>query len=257
MIAIIIQARMGSTRLPKKVLADIEGHPMLWHVIERAKNAKKADKVIVATTDLPEDKEIIKIAESCGVESYAGSENDVLDRYYMASKKIDADIIVRITGDCPFIDPEIIDKTIEYFKQNEFDYVSIGHIASNNRASNYPDGLDTEVFSFSALEKAHKEAKMFSEKEHVTPYIWKNPQIFKIATLDSNKDYSQMRWTVDEERDLKFVKEVYKKLYPTKKIFLMQDILSLLQKNPEIENINNTIFRDEGYTKSLNEDEKN
>ena len=256
MIAVIIQARTSSTRLPKKVLAEIEGKPMLWHIIERIKLAKNIDKIIVATTDLPEDKKIIEIAEKAGVKSFAGSKMDVLDRYYKAAKKYGADVIVRITGDCPFTDPEIIDKTIEFFKTNNFDYVGTGHITKQKHESNYPDGLDAEVFSFSVLEKAWKDAKLPSEREHVTPYIWKNTKLFKTKTIDCDQNFSRMRWTVDEEQDLKFAREVYKILYPVKKIFLMQDILDLLKKEPNLMKINKVIGRDEGYSKSLIEDKK-
>ena len=256
MIAVIIQARTGSTRLPKKVLADIGGKPMLWHIIERIKRAKNVNKIIVATTNKKNDKEIIEIAKKSGAKSFAGSEKDVLDRYYRTAKIYGADIIVRITGDCPFADPEIIDKTINFFKKNNFDYVSTGHITKQIYEPNYPVGLNTEVFNFSALKKAWEEAKLPSEREHVTPYIWKNDKLFKIKTINSGPNFSQMRWTVDEERDLEFVREVYKRLYPVTKIFLMQDILDLFKKEPHLLEINKGIKRDEGNLKSLKKDKK-
>jgi len=256
MIAVIIQARTGSTRLHGKVLAEIEGKPMIWHVINRVKRAKNIDEIIVATTNLKEDKKIIEIAENSGVKSFAGSEKDVLDRYYKAAEKYNADTIVRITGDCPFADHEIIDKTIDFFKKNNFDYVSTGHIANQKHGSNYPDGLDTEVFSFFALERAWKEAGLLSEREHVTPYIWKNENLFEVKTIDNDKDLSSMRWTIDEDRDLKFVREVYKRLYPENKMFLMEDIINLFKKEPELLEINKNINKDEGYYKSLKEDEE-
>lgn len=256
MIVAIIQARTGSTRLPKKVLAYIEGKPMLWHIIERIKLVKSIDEIIVATTDLPEDKKIIEIAENSGVKSFAGSEEDVLDRYYKAAKKNNADIVVRITGDCPFIDPELIDRTINFFKTDNFDYVSTGHIAKQKHESNYPVGLNTEVFSFSAFEKAWKQALLPSEREHVTPYIWKNDKLFKIKTIDCDQNFSHMRWTVDEEQDLKLAREVYKRLYSAQKIFLMKDILDLFEKEPYLIEINKGIKRDEGYLKSLEKDQK-
>jgi len=256
MIAVIIQARTGSTRLPKKVLANIVGRPMLWHIIERVKHAKNIDEIIVATTDLPEDKKIIEIAKGAGVKNFAGSEKDVLDRYCKAAEKYGANVVVRITGDCPFADPEIIDKTIEFFKKNNFDYVSTGHIIQGENESNYPDGLDVEVFSFSVLKKACQRAKLLSDREHVTPYIWKNNKLFKTKTIGSDQNLSHLRWSVDESQDLKFVKEIYKILYPIKKIFLMQDILDLLKKKPRLIEINSAIKRDEGYLKSLKEDQK-
>jgi len=256
MIVAIVQARMGSTRLPGKVMMEISGKPMLWHVVDRARQAKRINQVVVATTTNPEDEKIIKLALEMGVKGYAGSQDDVLDRYYQTAKINRADIIVRVTGDCPLIDPKIIDKTIDFFLENNFDYVSTAHISKGELKSTYPDGLDTEVFSFKALEKAWKEAKLFSEREHVTPYIWKNPTIFKCKSLQNKKDLSHMRWTVDTADDLKFTREVYKRLYKKGEIFLLKDVLDLLEKYPELMFINKGIIKDEGYYKSLKEEKK-
>lgn len=252
MIAVIIQARMGSTRLPGKVLADIEGRPMLWHIIQRVKQATKVDKVIVATTHLPEDQKVVEVAQSCGVEFFQGSEKDVLDRYYQAAKKAGAEVIVRVTGDCPVVDPQLMDRVIEFFMAGGYDHVSTAYPTAT-----FPDGLDLWVFSFSALEKAWNQAQLQSEREHVTPYMWNHPELFNIATFENDTDMSHMRWTVDEENDLRFIKEVYKRLYKPDKIFFMNDILALLEKEPALQEINQAITRDEGYKKSLQEDEKN
>jgi len=241
----IIQARMGSTRLPGKVMMDIVKKPMLWHVINRVKHAKGLDDIVVATTTLNEDKQILELASEMGVKSYAGSEDDVLDRYYQAAIIHEADAIVRITADCPLIDPDIIDRVIEFYLNHDFDYVS------NTIKPTYPDGLDTEVFSFSTLERAWKEATLASEREHVTPHIKKNPQIFSTKNLENDKNFSYMRWTVDEERDLDFVREIYKRLYKENEIFYMEDILNLLRKYPKLADINKGIMRDEGYLKSF------
>lgn len=256
MIAAIIQARMGSERLPNKMMADIVGKPLLWHTINRTKAAKKIDKVILATTEREEDQEINHLAKKIGIECFCGSQNDVLDRYYQAAKKYKANVIVRITGDCPLIDPELIDRTIEIFLKEKCHYASLAHLTKEEPISRYPDGLDTEVFSFQALKKAWQEARLPSDREHVTPYIWKNPDIFKCKSLSlkGKKDYSFMRWTVDEKQDLEFVREIYKRLYQKNKIFLMKDILSLLLKEPELLLINSNIPRDEGYFKSLKKD---
>lgn len=245
-IVAIIQARVGSTRLPGKVLKDICGKPMIWHVIERVKKAKLVEKVIVATTVKEEDDEIVKIAEQCGVKSFRGSEDDVLDRYYQAAKELGADVIVRVTADCPLIDPLIIDKTIEFFLKGNFSYVS------NALKPTFPDGLDVEVFSFEALHKAWEKATKLSEREHVTPYIWKHPEDFKIGNFESGLDFSHLRWTVDKEEDLQFVREVYKRI--GKEFFHMEDILELLRKHRELTDINRGIRRNEGYEKSLRED---
>lgn len=244
----IIQARMGSTRLPGKVMMDIVGKPMLWHVISRVKHAKRLDDIVIATTTLNEDKQILELASEMGVKSYAGSEDDVLDRYYQAAIIHKADVIARITADCPLTDPKVIDRAIEIYRNHDFDYVSTAIKPT------YPDGIGTEVFSASALKKAWKEAILSSEREHVTPYIGKNQKIFSIENLENDEDLSYMRWTVDEERDLKFVREIYKRLYMEGKIFYMEDILNLFKKRPELMDINKGIIRDEGYLKSLRED---
>lgn len=248
MISAIIQARMGSTRLPKKVLKNIENKPMLWHIIQRVKKAELVDKIIIATTIKEEELPIAGVAEKTRVDFFRGSENDVLDRYYRAAKKYKAKVIVRITADCPLIDPRIVDKVVKYFLENDFDYVG------NTLKRTYPDGLDTEVFSYRALEKAWREAKKSSEREHVTSYIWNHPQMFKLSNVENNKDFSYMRWTVDEERDLKFVREIYKRLYKKGKIFYMRDVLKLLKRYPELMDINKNIVTNEGYLKSLKED---
>lgn len=243
----IIQARMGSSRLPGKVLMDIAGKPMLWHVVNRVKHAKKLDDVVVATTTLKEDKKILDWASSIGIKSYAGSEKDVLDRYYQAAKKYEADIVVRITADCPLIDPKVIDEIVGFFLNNDFDY------ASNTIKPTYPDGLDTEVFSFNSLQKAWEEAKLASEREHVTPYIKKNDNLFKTKNFENNVDFSDMRWTVDEKCDLEFIREIYGRLYKNNRIFFMEDVVNLLKKYPEMI-INKGIVRDEGYLKSIKQD---
>lgn len=252
MIAAIIQARMGSSRLPKKVLADIEGKPMLWHIIKRVKQAKKVDKIIVATTNLKDEKKVIKVAKESNVDFFQGSENDVLDRYYQAAKKYGADVIVRVTGDCPVVDPSLMDSAINFFKKGNYDHVSTAY----PRAT-FPDGLDLWVFKFSALKKAWEEAKLASEREHVTSYIWNHPELFKIASFENDKDLSFMRWTVDESKDLEFIRAIYKRLYQPGKFFLMKDVLDLFKKEPELVMINKNIGRDEGYLKSLKRDENN
>lgn len=247
-IVAIIQARVGSTRLPGKVLKEICGKPMLQRVIERVKMASRIDEIVVATTRKKEDDEIVKIAEKCGVKFFRGSEEDVLDRYYWAAKKFRAEIVVRVTADCPLIDPKIIDKTVDFFTSGKFDYVS------NALKPTLPDGLDIEVFTFDALQKAWKKAKLPSEREHVTPYIWKHQREFKIGSFESDVNLSHLRWTVDREEDLIFVREIYKRI--GKEIFYMEDVLSILEKHPELIDINRHIRRNEGYEKSLKKDQE-
>ena len=244
----VIQARIGSTRLPKKVLKKIVGKPMLWHVVNRVKKAKLADEVVLATTFKEEDKPLLELARKSGVKSFAGSEEDVLDRYFQATTKFGADVIVRVTADCPLIDPEVVDKVIKRFSDGGFDYVS------NIVKPTYPDGLDVEVFSYNALKAAWGGAKRSSEREHVTAYIRSHPEMFKIGSVEYEKNLSEMRWTVDTEKDLKFVREVYKRLYKKGGVFLMKDVLKLLEKQPKLAEINRGIARNEGYLKSLRED---
>lgn len=244
----IIQARVGSTRLPRKVQKSIAGRPMLWHVIERVKRAKLVDEVVLATTSKEEDKPLLDLVKESGIKGYAGSDEDVLDRYFQAATQFGADVIVRITADCPLIDPEIIDKVVKHFLDGDFDYVT------NTLKPTYPDGLDVEVFSYEALRKAWGEARMASEREHVTPYIRKHPELFRFRNVEHEKDFSSMRWCVDTEKDLEFVREIYKRLYGKGKIFGMREVLNLLEKHPELMEINKGIARNEGYAKSLRED---
>lgn len=244
----IIQARMASTRLPGKVLMDIAGKPMLWHVIERVKRCKKIDSIVVATTSREEDKAVIELARKCGVETFAGSEEDVLDRYYQAAKKFDADPIVRITADCPVIDPQIVDEVIKEYTEGGYDVCSL--------SGEFPDGLDVGICSFKALEDTWRNAKLPSEREHVGTYMWKHPEKFKLGKYVKFDNLGHYRWTVDEERDLRFIREIFSRLYKPEEVFLTGDILNLLEREPDLLKINAGIIRNEGYLKSLKEDEE-
>jgi len=246
----IVQARMGSERLPGKMLVDIAGKPLIQHVIDRISRSKKIDKIILATTDNPKDTILVQLAKKNSLDYFAGDEEDVLDRFYQSAKRFNIDIIVRITPDDPFKDPQVIDEIIGYYIQHldKYDYVS------NTIKSTYPEGLDIEVFSFSALEKAWREAQKLSEREHVTPYIWKHPDIFRLKNIEYVKDLSSLRWTLDNKKDLTFAKEIYRRLYKRGKIFLMNDILELLDKNPHLIEINRDKARWEGYIRSLEKD---
>ena len=248
MLAAIIQARMTSTRLPGKVMKPLCGKPMLWHIITRLGYAKQLDKIIIATTDREEDKVIANLAEEMGVVFYCGSSEDVLDRYYQTAKTFNVDTIVRITADCPLIDPVVVDKIITYYQTKKCDY------ASNTIKPTMPDGLDTEVLSFQTLEKAWKEAKKLSEREHVTPYICNHPESFKVENYAGDVDLSGMRWTVDTQKDFEFVKKVFAELYCATRIFYMEDIIKLLNKAPELLEINKGTARNEGYQQSLLKD---
>ncbi len=245
-IVAIVQARMGSTRLPGKVLAEINGRPMLHYTLTRTQQAKKLDGVILATSTGKSDDEVMRFSNEFGVQCFRGSEDDVLDRYYQASRHVGARIIVRITADCPLIDPEIIDQVIDVYEGGDYDYVT------NTLPCTYPDGLDVEVFSFGALARAWREAKWLSEREHVTPYIRKHPELFRLGNIMHNEDLSAMRWTVDEPQDLEFVRSVYRHIMRVS--FGMDDVLNLLKREPGLTQINVGIGRNEGYQKSLGED---
>lgn len=246
MIVAIIQARMGSTRLQGKVLIDIQGKLLLEHVIDRVRMARLIDRMVIATTFNEKDKAIIEFAKNLNIPYYVGSEDDVLDRFYQAAKKYKAETIVRITPDDPFKDPEVTDKIISYYLKykDSLDYVS------NTIKPTYPEGLDVEVFSFETLEKAWKEAKKPSEREHVTPYIWNHPELFRLTNVENDEDLSHLRWTLDTEADLRFTQEIYARLYRGQ-VFLMKDILALLSAEPELTQINQGITRYEGYLESL------
>ncbi len=252
MIIAIIQARMSSTRLPGKVLKKIKGKTLLEILIDRLKHSKKIDKIIIATSTNPKDSAIVKLAKKINCPYFIGSEEDVLDRFYQTAKKFKADVIVRISGDCPFQDPKLVDEMIDFYLKNKkkFDYVS------NVDPPTFPDGLDLWVFPFRTLKRAWKEASLKSEREHVCPYIWKNPHLFRIGHFESKINYSYLRWTVDEATDFEFVKNIYERLYQKGKIFYMKDVLNLLKKNPNLHKIQENKIRDEGYLKSIKKDKK-
>jgi len=232
-LAAIIQARMGSTRLPGKVLAEVGGHPMLWYVIERTRAAKTLDDVIVATTTEPADDIIVAFCRQHGVSCFRGSETDVLDRYYHAACQHDVRIVVRITSDCPLIDPGIVDKTVRAFLAEQADY------ASNSLVRTYPRGLDTEVMTAGALETAWREAQQPYQRSHVTPYIYENPEWFRILSVTGEEDYSAYRWTVDTPEDLELVRAIYARF--ESKEFLFSDVLRLMEREPELAEINRSI----------------
>jgi glutamate-1-semialdehyde aminotransferase/spore coat polysaccharide biosynthesis protein SpsF (cytidylyltransferase family) len=242
---VIIQARLGSTRLPRKVLADICGKPMLAHVVERVRLARTAQQVVVATTTATHDNELAQFCAANKIECFRGDENDVLDRFFQAAKKYNADIVVRITADCPLIDPQVIDRITEIFARENVDY------ASNAIEPTYPDGLDTEVFSFAALERAWREAKKTSEREHVTPYL-RNSGKFRVrnVTNELGTSFANERWTVDEPVDLEFVRAIYKNMNGHA-AFGMTDVLVLLEKNSALKKIQGTAIMNEGYYKTL------
>jgi spore coat polysaccharide biosynthesis protein SpsF len=247
LIGCIVQARLGSTRLPKKVLLNIdEKNSTLSYVINQLKNCRKIDKIIVATTNLKEDDDIEKAVKKLDIECFRGSEKDVLDRYYNCAKQFRFDIVVRITSDCPLIDPEIVDQVIENFDPRIEDYIS------NTLENSFPKGLDVEVFTFLALERAWRESKLPSEREHVTQFI-RNNNDFRIKNFKNKENISNLRWTLDRKEDLEFIRQIIKRI--KKRPITMKDVISILEQEPYLSKINQEIDPNEGINKSKIEDE--
>ena len=248
-IILITQARTGSTRLPGKILKEIKGKSLLEIHLERLKKCKNVSEIIVATTTNIEDELIYNKSIELGVSSYRGSELDVLDRFYKSIENKNPDWIVRVTSDCPLIDPKLVDDVIAFAIKNNKDYVT------NTLIEHFPDGQDVEVFKYSALKKAWEKANLNSEREHVTPYIrnnsdFKGASIFKALNYPSASNYSKIRMTVDETRDFDLIKVLINNL-GTDKTWL-EYTNHIIKKN--LNKINNSIIRNEGLLKSIKND---
>lgn len=247
--SVIIQARMGSSRLPNKVMMLLAGKPVLEHVIRRCQYARLVDRVVVATTVDSQDLVVSNFASDLGADVFRGSVNDVLDRYYQTAKTFQLQHIVRITADCPMIDPDVIDLVVEQYFGEQADY------AANILQPTYPDGEDVEVFSFDVLGRAWRDAKLLSEREHVTPYIRKS-DVFKKTSVLCDQDFSAHRWTLDEPRDYQKLSAIFDGLFAQDNFFHMQDVLRFLAAHSDLNMINADIMRNEGYQKSLANDKK-
>jgi spore coat polysaccharide biosynthesis protein SpsF (cytidylyltransferase family) len=249
MIGCIIQARTGSSRLPGKAMKLLDGkYPILYYVVSQLQHSKLLDDIVIATTDLKEDDVIVKFAQENGFKYFRGSEKDVLDRHYQCAKKFAFSTIVRIPSDKPLIDPQILDKVVEVFTTSEYDYVS------NFLHYTFPYGTEVEVFSFEALEKAWKLANLPSEREHVTPYIYNHRNEFKIFNVINSEDLSHLRWEVDREKDLELVKIIVERI--KSRPIILKDIMNLYEQEPTLFNINRNDNPNEGYLKSLKDDEE-
>jgi glutamate-1-semialdehyde aminotransferase/spore coat polysaccharide biosynthesis protein SpsF (cytidylyltransferase family) len=238
---------MGSTRFPGKIMAHLAGRPVLAHVIDRVGMASAVDGIIVATSSNRADDPVDRYCQERGIQCYRGSEEDVLDRFHGAAAAANADAILRITADCPLVDPEVVDLVVSTFKKGAFDYVA------NTLVPTFPDGLDTEVFSKRALDRAHEGAKLKSEREHVTPYMWKHPELFRLHNVRNEPDYSTLRWTVDEPGDLEYLQLLFDSAPDTSRMF-MRDVLSTLARHPELASASGRPTRNEGYATSLRAD---
>ena len=240
----IVQARMSSTRLPGKVLLPLAGREVLAHVLDRLDFCKTLDEVVVATSSDASDDVLAKWCRARGVRVFRGSLHDVLDRYYQCAIEHKATAVVRITADCPALDPTLVDEVVRGFHAGGYDLFYLG--------GEFPDGLDCEVFSFAALERAWREAALPSEREHVGPYIANHPKWFRLGSLEKFKGLAHHRWTLDEPRDLVFLQSLFGRLQrPDGQPFLTQDILDLLEREPERLQTNEGIVRNEGLLKSL------
>jgi len=230
----IIQARTGSTRLPAKVLKDIGGQTMLARVVRRTQRSAMLDEVAVATTVNAADEPIVTECVNLGVPVFRGAEEDVLDRFFLAARACDGQVIVRITSDCPLIDPGVIDKVVNAFLEAEPDY------ASNCQERTYPRGLDTEVMTVAALDIAWRHAREPYQRAHVTPYLYQNPERFRLLSVTGDRDYSAYRWTVDTPEDLAFVQGVYQE-FGNDDAFAWTDVLALLSREPALAEVNREI----------------
>jgi len=242
-IVAIVQARMSSTRLPGKVLLDLEGRPLIQRVVDKVL-CSNVDEVVVATTTSVNDDKLVEWCKDNSISFFRGSENNVLKRYYECAKSYGADIVVRVTSDDPFKDSFVINKAIDILIGSQYDYVS------NTIHPTFPEGVDIEVFTFGALKECFNNAVLYSEKEHVTPYIWKNDGVFSLYNFTYEENLSSLRWTIDYKEDLDFSRAVYKYL-KHKKCFLMEDVLSILKQHPELYDLQKVVVRNEGYIGSI------
>jgi spore coat polysaccharide biosynthesis protein SpsF len=224
---IVVQARMTSTRLPGKVLLPLAGEPMLTRLVERLRRVQRADGTVIATTTNATDDPIAALCNTLGVPCHRGSEHDLLSRYADAARLYGADVVVRITSDCPLIAPALIDQVIAIYAEGDSDYVS------NMLPPTWPYGMAVEVFSAAALQQAHAEAAQAAEREHVTPFIYWHPERYRLRNVASPVDLSHHRWTVDTPEDYELVLRLFEGLYPTQPDFTQDDILTLLDAHPD------------------------
>lgn len=249
MILAILQARVSSSRLPGKVLKPILGKPMLVHQIERVRRSAGIGKLVVATSTEASDNPLETLGREHGFEVFRGSLNDVLDRFYQVAAMHNPDQIIRLTGDCPLIDPALVEELIGFHAAGKYDY------SSNSHEPTLPDGMDAEIFTFASLAEAWREAKLASQREHVTPFIEGQPERYRIGNLKYGRDLSHLRWTVDEADDFEVVQAIFAELYPRNPGFGMADILEFLERNPGLKTKNTHHARNEGYLKSLQAEE--
>ncbi|MBI3493939.1 MAG: glycosyltransferase family protein [Acidobacteria bacterium] len=245
----ILQARVSSSRLPGKVLKPILGRPMLLHQLDRVRRARSLDALVVATSTDPSDDAIEALCASAGVRCFRGSFNDVLDRFYQAALLFRPNLIVRLLGDCPLVDPDLIDRVVAFQKIGHFDLAGAA-------MTTFPDGLDLDVLPFAMLEQAWRHAVRPSDREHVSLFITRQPERFRVGLYANDVDLSHLRWTVDEPEDFELVRRIYEALYPLNPSFTTKDVLDLLAARPELSELNRRFRRNEGLERSLARDPK-
>jgi spore coat polysaccharide biosynthesis protein SpsF len=230
------------------------GRPMLWHILDRLRRAPGVDAVGVATSDQPGDEPLRQFCRDEGVPLFAGDERDVLDRFYRAAVAFGGDPVIRVTADCPFVDPEIIGRLVAAYHAGSYDHfgVATGSVAHGHGGARFPDGLDAECIRFAALERAHKEADAQSDREHVTPYLYRVAGRFRNGMLPADVDHGSLRWTVDHAADFELVTTVYEALWRPDRPFLMNDILAFFEAHPELRALNGAFVGTEGYQQVWN-----
>jgi spore coat polysaccharide biosynthesis protein SpsF len=249
----IIQARMGSNRLPGKVLMPILGKPMLGHIVDRVRTVPSIHQVVVAVPNDGANEVLRRFCADNRITHFAGSETDVLDRYYQAARQFEADPVIRITADCPIVDPQLIEKLIQRYKSGGYDHIGVAAGAGADRIDKgrYPDGLDAECFGFSALDRAWHDATDPRDREHVTRYIWNNKQIFRCGDLTADVVYPKLRLTVDHAEDFALVSKIYESLYSERSPFLLSDVMSFLERNPRLVQVNRKWTEADNYRSVL------
>jgi spore coat polysaccharide biosynthesis protein SpsF (cytidylyltransferase family) len=242
---------MGSTRLPGKVLRPLAGEPVLGRIVERLRRVPEIAEVIVATSDLPIDTPIADFCASRNTSYFRGSETDVLDRFYRAALQAKAEVLVRVTGDCPLVDPSLVSSVLQTFAEGRFDHYAVacgaGVAHEGFKAGRFPDGMDAEAFTMKALKEAWNEATLPLHREHVTPFLWSQPKRFRLGNHTSVADYSDWRLTLDHEGDLRLIDWVYRQLATKHPHFGLREVVQLLEANPDVRKANAEFVGNEGY----------
>ena len=241
---------MGSSRLPGKVLRNLSGKPVLWHVVERLRRVPRIDRIVVATPVSRENDVIREFCEANGYSCFSGDETNVLDRYYQALQRDDSQYVIRVTSDCPLIDPQSMEALLDYFFKENFDHVAIATGAGATcqlGLKRYPDGYDCELFRRSSLEQAWREATLSLHTEHVTPFIWLQPGRFRLGLLECAEDLGSWRLTLDHDDDYEVLSAIFDELYPKDRFFGLDDVTAFLRSRPDLLRLNSAQIGHEGY----------